>query len=201
MNAVCHRSPRRRQMIAWLVVVWVLLWGEASTTNVLAGLVLASLLVVVFPIRPSGIPGAFRPLAAARFGLYFFWKLVQASAEVSWEVVRPRSQINEGIVAVPIRGVSNTLTTLVANAISLRPGTLTLEVRRRPTVLYVHVLHLDDVEAVRREVQRLELLAVSAFGSAEALAAAEATLRDDPIEAPTASPATSDADCEQKEQR
>ena len=33
--------------------------------------------------------------------------------------------------------------TLIANAVSLTPGTLTLEVRREPPTLYVHVLHLD----------------------------------------------------------
>ena len=34
-----------------------------------------------------------------------------------------------------------------------------------PTVLYVHVLHLEDVEAVRRDILRLTDLAVRAFGS------------------------------------
>jgi multicomponent Na+:H+ antiporter subunit E len=57
----------------------------------------------------------------------------------------------------------------VADAVSLTPGTLTLEVQREPLILYVHVLHLRSVEDVRRDVRRLELDAVRAFGSAEAL--------------------------------
>ena len=43
-----------------------------------------------------------------------------------------------------------------------------LELTQDPTVLYVHVLHLRDVEAVRRDILRLTDLAVRAFGSAEA---------------------------------
>ena len=39
-----------------------------------------------------------------------------------------------------------------------------------PLTLYVHVLDGRDLEAVRREVRRLEVLAVRAFGDAEALA-------------------------------
>jgi multicomponent Na+:H+ antiporter subunit E len=161
-------------MTAWLVTVWVALWEDASPANLLSGLALGSMLMLVFPMRPRGVRGDFRLGAAARFAAYFAWKLVEASAIVTWEVVTPSSRINEGIVAIPIRGVSDTLTTLVANAISLTPGTLTLEVRQEPTVLYVHVLHLDDIEAVRRDVQHLEVLAIRAFGSTAAVAAAEA---------------------------
>ena len=171
-----HRRPPRLRMAAWLVVVWVALWEDLSAANVLSGLLLGSMLLVLFPMRPRGVPGAFRPAAAIRFAGYFTWKLVEASAVVTWEVLTPTNRINEGIVAIPIRGVSDTLTTLVANAISLTPGTLTLEIDQEPTVLYVHVLHLDDIEEVRRGVQHLEVLAIRAFGSARAVAAAEAEI-------------------------
>ncbi len=89
---------------------------------------------------------------------------MEASAIVAWEVVTPQSRINEGIVAVPIRGVTRGLTAVVANAITLTPGTITLEVHEHPTVLYVHVLHLHSLEAVRAEVRHLEELAIAAFG-------------------------------------
>ena len=161
-------------MTAWLVTAWVALWGELTVANRLSGLTLGSMLLLVFPMRPRGVPGAVRPGAAVRFAGYFAWKLVEASAVVTWEVLTPTNRINEGIVAIPIQGVSDTLTTLVANAISLTPGTLTLEVRQDPTVLYVHVLHLDDIEAVRRDVHHLEVLAIRAFGSTAAVTAAEA---------------------------
>ncbi|HWC12143.1 MAG TPA: Na+/H+ antiporter subunit E [Acidimicrobiales bacterium] len=178
MNAIgSRRLAPRLQMTAWLVVVWVALWEDVSPANVIGGLFVASLLVSAFPLTSRALGGGFRPAAATRFLLYFGWKLVEASAVVSWEVVTPHNRINEGIVAVPIRGVSDTLTTLVANAISLTPGTLTLEIRRRPTILYVHVLHLQDIETVRREVARLELLAIRAFGSTRAISAAEADFR------------------------
>ncbi len=190
MSAPVSRRPPRLPVIAWLVVVWVALWEDLSPGNLLTGAALGSLLVTVFPLGARGVPGDFRLLPTARFAVYFLWKLIEASAVVSWEVVTPRNRINEGVVAVPIRGVSDSLTTLVANAISLTPGTLTLEVRQNPTVLYVHVLHLYDIEAVRREVQRLERLAIRAFGSVAAVAAAESTLRHGSGGGPTSRPGT-----------
>ena len=172
------RHPAHLFMLAWLTVLWIAFWEDLSVASVVGGLVVAAGLILLFPMAPPGVAGALRPVAAAHFGLYFAWKLVEASVVVAWEVVTPRNRINEGIVAIPIQGVSDTLTTLVANAISLTPGTLTLEIHRNPTVLYVHVLHLHDIDAVRRDVQYLEVLAIRAFGSARATALAEAQLEE-----------------------
>lgn len=163
---------------ATLTVVWIALWGELTVGNVLGGGLVSCALLLAFPLRRRTTPhGTLRPLHALRFLAYFVWKLVEASVIVAWEVVTPRNRINEGIVAVPIVGVSDLLATVVANAITLTPGTLTLEYRRDPAVLYVHVLHLSSVEDVRRDVRYLELLAVRAFGSPQAREAIEADHR------------------------
>lgn len=163
-------------LLVWLVVVWMALWEDISAANLLGGVAAAVILLRLFPRRSRERTGRLRPLAAARFLLYFLRKLVEASFVVSWEVVTPRNRINEAVVAIPIQGVSDALVTLVANAISLVPGTLTLEVDDHPATLYVHVLHLRDVEEVRREVQHLELLAIRAFASDEALRSARRAL-------------------------
>ncbi|HVL50970.1 MAG TPA: Na+/H+ antiporter subunit E [Actinomycetota bacterium] len=154
---------------AWLLAVWLFLWEEVSFGNVLTGLAVATAVLLLFPPRRAERRGRFRPVAALKFLVYFHYKLVQASGIVAWEIVTPRNRINEGVVAVRIRHFSDALTTLLANAISLTPGTLTIEVDRDATTLYVHVLHLKGVEDVRREVQKLELMAVRAFGNEQAV--------------------------------
>lgn len=155
----------------WMVVLWVLLWGEVSAANIVSGLLVSVALLSLLPLR-QGERGAvrLRPLQAIWFGLFFVYKLVQSNLLVAWEIVTPRDRIHAGVVAVPMADYGDGLVTLVANCITLTPGTLTLEVRRDPTTLYVHVLHLHDVEAVRRDVITLQRLAVRAFGTDEALA-------------------------------
>lgn len=155
--------------VGWLVAVWLLLWGDVTPANVLSGLVVAGVVVAIAGSRRSG-QITVRPVAAIRFGAHFAVQLVVATAVVAWEVVTPRSRIRTGIVAVPLHGCSDAVATLIADTISLTPGTLTVEVNREPLTLYVHVLHLRDVGRVRRDVRRIEVLAVRAFGNAEALA-------------------------------
>ena len=65
---------------------------------------------------------------------------------------------------MPLPDCSDELLTLITNLLALSPGTMPVELRHDPTVLYVHVLHLRDVEDVRDEIRRLTDLAVRAFG-------------------------------------
>jgi len=75
------------------------------------------------------------------------------------------------LVAVPVRGISSQLLIMVANAITLTPGTFTIEISVAPPVLYVHALESDDPDAIRRAVLDLERRLVRAFGTNEAVAA------------------------------
>lgn len=165
---------RHAAHVLWLAAVWVALWGELNAANALGGLLVGGVLVGAFPRHRSPLRWRLRPLPAVRFAAVFFRDFVEANFVVAWEVITPNNEsVNEGIVAIPLTGASDGIVTIVANAISLTPGTLTLEVRRDPTVLYVHVMHLREIEDVRRDVLQLELLALRAFGSDDAIAEAE----------------------------
>lgn len=152
-----------------LVAIWVALWSDLSVANVLSGLVVALGIVIVFDFRPTGGP-IIRPIHALRFGLYFAWKMVESTVSVARAVISPSGALHTGIVAVPLSGCSDAVVTLIADAITLTPGTLTIEVRREPPVLFVHALDVRDVTRVQADIRTLEVLAVRAFGSAEALA-------------------------------
>lgn len=154
----------RAVRIAWLTVMWIALWSEVSVANVLSGVFVAGFIVLAFDTWRTGRV-VVRPWRALKFGAYFAWQLTIATFVVARTVVTPRDRIETGIVAVPLGGCSDALTTLIADAISLTPGTLTVEVRSSPLTLYVHALDVRDEERMRREIRRLEVLAVEAFGT------------------------------------
>jgi multicomponent Na+:H+ antiporter subunit E len=151
------------------VVLWIALWGAVTWANVLSGVLVAAVAMLVARSRRPTARGAFRPWRVLVFAVRFAIDLVWATMVVAIEIVTPTERIRTGIVEVPLVGCGDGLVTLVADAVSLTPGTLTLEVRREPPTLFVHVLHLRDVEEIRRQVRRLEVDAVRAFGSADAV--------------------------------
>lgn len=174
----------RLPLALWLVIVWVALWGELTVANVVGGIVVAALALSLFPSAGPRAGITIRPLHALRFMAYFLYKLIEANAVVAWEVLTPNNEsVREAVVAVRVAGASDAVVTILANAISLTPGTLTLDVRRDPPpleqakpvaddgVLFVHVLHLRSIEATRADVHRLETLVLRAFGDRDAIEA------------------------------
>ena len=152
-----------------MVVVWVALWSDLSLGTLTSGVLVAlAVSLLVEPWRDGRF--VVRPVHLTRFALFFLYKLVQSSVVVARAVISPRDRIHTGIVGVPLRGCTEAVATVVADAISLTPGTLTIEVARDPLTLYVHALDVRDVEAVRADVRKLEILAVRALGSPEAVA-------------------------------
>ena len=127
-------------LVLWLTAVWVGLWGSVSAANVLGGLAVAVLLVGSLSLQPVPRTGDLRPLAALRFVGSFARDLVRASVQVAVLVVHPRRELRQAVVAARVPGASDALLTLLANAISLTPGTLTLEIDRPRSTLYVHAL-------------------------------------------------------------
>jgi multicomponent Na+:H+ antiporter subunit E len=164
---------------AWLLLVWVVLMESVTPGSVLAGVLVCAAIVAVFRYDVSSAdPIRVRPLQVVRLVAYFTVKLVQANVQVARAVVDPRSQATHGIVAVPV-AASDTLLTLLANAVSLTPGTSIVEVRTEPsTTLYVHVLQLESVEATQREILALELRLMRALGSAASIARVHELIAD-----------------------
>jgi multicomponent Na+:H+ antiporter subunit E len=163
--------------VSWLVptlfalVVWLALWGEVSAVNVVSGVLVVAILALLF--RPEPRAHTLHPLALVRLLAVFVWRLVSSSVTVVIAVLAPTpARLRSGVVGVALSHPSTLVATIVADAISLTPGTLTLEARyadddgstpTAPPVLYIHVLGLSDPAAIRDDVRRLEQLVVSAI--------------------------------------
>jgi multicomponent Na+:H+ antiporter subunit E len=90
------------------------------------------------------------------FGGYFGYSLIAASLEVAWDVLTPRSRLQPGIVALPMASRTPAEMTLMANLVSLTPGTLSVTVNKDPAVLYVHGMYAENADTFRHELSMFE---------------------------------------------
>jgi multicomponent Na+:H+ antiporter subunit E len=155
-----------------LAAIWVLMWGSASPANVLSGLVLGAVLVLLVPgLRRSGAGGGrVRPLGVLRLVAHMLVVTVTSNVELTRAVLSRSSRLRTAVVGVPLPECSDEVITLITDLIALSPGTMPIELRHDPRRLYVHVLHLRDVESFRREMLHLTDLVVRAFASNETIA-------------------------------
>ena len=65
------RMIRQAGFVAFLLGIWLLLWGEVSVANVVSGLLVAALLLLVFPRTPSSTGFVVRPVPTLRFLVFF----------------------------------------------------------------------------------------------------------------------------------
>ncbi len=178
MNAT--RSPLRLRhqlpLLAWLVLVWMLLWGTLSWANLLSGAAVALLVTLLLPL-PHVVGGTrVRPLPLLAFLGHFVADLVVSGAQVAWLALRPGGRRLSAIVRVQLRTDSDLLLTMLAEALSLVPGSLVLDLDREERTITIHLLHVRDrahVERERADVLVVEERLVRAFGSAQDVAALE----------------------------
>jgi len=85
---------------------------------------------------------------------FFLVELVYSNLQVLWEVITPGQISRPGIVGVPLTASSELEILLVANLISLTPGTLSIDLSDDRRTLYVHVMFLDDPDRFRESIKK-----------------------------------------------
>ncbi|HPP89079.1 Na+/H+ antiporter subunit E [Tenuifilum sp.] len=152
-----------------LFLIWLLLTGTLELTSLLLGLTLAVTLALIFG-KNSNVFGRFRmtPKVFVYSLIYLFvlsWEIVKSNIDVALRVLNPKLPINPGIVKVKTRLKSPIGRMILANSITLTPGTLTIDMK--DDELYIHwidVETLDAEEASRKILGKFEKLLEVIYG-------------------------------------
>ena len=148
----------------WLTTLWMVLWRSTTPATVVTGVALAVALTwVVRRDDTHRERHRVRPLALLRFLGHMLLALVRSNVQLAYEVLTPTDYTKPGLLEVRLPPSSELVLTVVANSITLTPGTITLGLDAATSTLVVHVLHLRDVDQARAEVEELHRLVSSAL--------------------------------------
>jgi len=127
-----------------LAVTWAFATGQLTVPNLALGFGLGYLLLLFMQrvIGPSKYFG--RVPLVFRFALFYLWQLVLSNLRVAYDVVTPTHYMRPGVVAVPLEARTDAEITMLANLITLTPGTLSLDLSPDRRTLYVHVMYIDN---------------------------------------------------------
>lgn len=84
--------------------------------------------------------------------LLFIRELFMSALEVAWLAVRPRLSLRPAIIAYPLTVPSDVEITLLANLITLTPGTLSVDVSDDRKWLFVHCIDTPDPESIINDI-------------------------------------------------
>ncbi|MBN1301950.1 MAG: Na+/H+ antiporter subunit E [Melioribacteraceae bacterium] len=133
--------------------VWMFLNGNLDFINFIEGFAVGFIILWMSTYAKSSsryfgkIPKVFN------FVFYFIYELIVANIKVAYDILTPRHRMNPAVFAVPLDVKTDIEITLLANVITLTPGTLSLDVSNDKKVLYVHAAYVKDREEFVREIK------------------------------------------------
>jgi multicomponent Na+:H+ antiporter subunit E len=138
-----------------LPLIWMALTGTFSLGNFAVGFAISSLSLwtISAPGEVTFLLYIVKFIRIIHFLLFFVWELLLANLRVAYEVLTPEERMLPAIIAIPLDIKSDLEITILANLITLTPGTLTLDVSPERDMLYIHAMYVKNVDKFRREIK------------------------------------------------
>ncbi len=158
-SPVASTAPPSAYLVGFgaCLLTWILLTGTLAADELLLGGIVALVVVGVAGPRLELLSGLrlapLAPLHMLRYLGYFFRQLALSNFDVARRVISPDLPINPGLVEVRTGLTSNLGRMLLANSITLTPGTLTVEVEGdRMLIHWIDCPPGSDLESATRAI-------------------------------------------------
>jgi multicomponent K+:H+ antiporter subunit E len=136
-----------------LVPVWLLLKNSMAPGQAMLALVLAVLIpLLTHRFWPESSP-RWRPLLTLRLTGRLLWDILIANLMVARLVLGPQGGLKPAFVRVPVALENPLALTMLAGAISLTPGTVSVDVRPDDGCILMHSLHVEDVQTMVTDIK------------------------------------------------
>ncbi len=137
-----------------LAIAWAALTGRFEPVNLAFGLGLG--FVVLWFITPNRRSSTYfiRSLRVLEFILFFIFEIIKANLRLAITVLSPRMKLRPAVVAFPLALKTEAGIILLANLITLTPGTLSLDISGDRRVLFIHTIFLENPEKFILEIRK-----------------------------------------------
>lgn len=135
-----------------LAILWIAVSGSATFVNFLFGFLVSALAIGLIREQAEGVSYLRRVRLILSLTVLFFKELALSAWKVATLVLRRDMDLKPGIFAFPLTVDRDFEITLLANLITLTPGTLSVDVSEDRRTLYVHAIDCSDPEGTKRDI-------------------------------------------------
>ncbi len=145
-------------ILLWLfmMIAWLMGTGTFRTDELVTGLVLSFGVAVIFIHFSSIYRGVkLTPKSIVLMPVYlivFLWEMIKSNIDVARRVITPSLPINPGIVEVKTKLHSDLAKLILANSITLTPGTLTMDVKDNSLFIHWIDVRAEDIQEATEKV-------------------------------------------------
>ncbi|MEF9874551.1 MULTISPECIES: Na+/H+ antiporter subunit E [unclassified Glutamicibacter] len=169
-SGVRHRATLKQEwpLLLLLLFVWGALWQDFSLGNMVFGVIIALLIVNLFPLPPVVLSGRINAWYCLKLFIWFLGQVFAASVHVAWLALVRGKRTRSAVIAVPLRTDSDLIVMTVGHVLTLIPGSFVIDVDRSSSTLYLHYIDIEspaDVEKARSGIRDIERRLIMAIGS------------------------------------
>lgn len=129
-----------------IAFIWMFLSESYTLITFLFGYLIGILLLTLLHRFFPG-PFYFKPIyKLITLFIIFIRELILSNLEIVKFVYRKKNNFEPGIFAMPVEVEKDWEITLLANLITLTPGTLTVAVSEDRSIFFIHAMHIDSSE-------------------------------------------------------
>lgn len=146
-------SIKTKSKILVFVLALLCYLGLTSFTDyqeIIAGVVAASIVSLMaggILLKTADRTNIFvRIFKAILYFFHFLWEMTKANVHVAYLVLHPNMPIKPGIVKIKTSLKNESAITVLANSITLTPGTLTVDFNEKTSELYIHWIDVESVD-------------------------------------------------------
>lgn len=137
-----------------LSLAWVALTGKFTPFNLVIGFVLGYTMLWISQRKEQSSVYFRKVRLVIGFAVFFVWEVIKANLRVAYEAVTPGLHMIPGVIAIPLDAKTDAEITILANLITLTPGTLSLDVSTDRRVLYIHAMYVENVTEFKQHIKQ-----------------------------------------------
>ncbi|MFT4147796.1 MAG: Na+/H+ antiporter subunit E [Micrococcaceae bacterium] len=152
----------------WLVLLWMILWGNASALTIIGGVIVMLIVLAVFRLPSIAVTDRFDSFYTLYAFIWFLKELVMASLRVTVVALTKGSHVKNAILGVKLLPTSPMTTTVASHFVTLVPGSSVIDIDFTNHIMYIHALNVEnesDMQKIRDETVNIHHKTMRCIGT------------------------------------
>jgi len=173
MSQSANSAGEKVKGFVWLLVISFVLWLTLSSKLKLSELITGGVVCLIVSLFAAHIYSRLdmpalstkRILIFLVYIIVLFWEIIKANFDVAYRVIHPQMPIKPGIVVIKTHLKSDIAKMILANSITLTPGTFTLDVIGDKLLIHWINVKAEDIDSATKMIgERFEKYLRIIFG-------------------------------------
>lgn len=136
-----------------LALLWCMMHNTFHPVTFIIGYLLAWATTSMFKVISQYKPYRMNVWEGIKLFFVFVREMIIANFQIAYIIISPRMNIRPGLIEYPLDIRNDGAIVLLANMISLTPGTLSVDISSDRKYIYVHAMVMETPDQLKKQIK------------------------------------------------